>query len=330
MHAALVRASVRVNASTRPLSRLANRARVALRSEPFPGASIDIGNRRNLAAASLRGRRALLLTAASFLVSLSPARAAVDPSSASSNPFASGAGPDPSSCEPVGRSPVAFSPVRTKATMGAGDAPGGADDTLAEYPGTALTRMENAVARARSLTEEQLSGDWEDVRGLLLWAAGLRDIRDAAPGEGYTGHCFNDFNHVDATTMTLDVSDNENRGAVQGIAFGNRLGPGIRVASDPDLGPGGTWCTCAQGGAAEPPADVAHLQFRSKIAWKLVWVPTGGYARFVLVDDAGNALATGTPTGSLPALNERKYNYEIVRGGRYARAADAYAGGGAR
>ena len=105
----------------------------------------------------------------------------------------------------------------------------------------ALTRMENAVARARSLTEEQLSGDWEDVRGLLLWAAGLRDIRDAAPGEGYTGHCFNDFNHVDATTMTLDVSDNENRGAVQGIAFGNRLGPGIRVASDPDLGPGGTW-----------------------------------------------------------------------------------------
>ena len=231
MHAALVRASVRVNAPTRPLSRLANRARVALRSEPFPGASIDIGNRRNLAAASLRGRRALLLTAASFLVSLSPARAAVDPSSASSNPFASGAGPDPSSCEPVGRSPVAFSPVRTKATMGA-------DDTLAEYPGTALTRMENAVARARSLTEEQLSGDWEDVRGLLLWAAGLRDIRDAAPGEGYTGHCFNDFNHVDATTMTLDVSDNENRGAVQGIAFGNRLGPGIRVASRPGLGSG--------------------------------------------------------------------------------------------
>ena len=82
---------------------------------------------------------------------------------------------------------------------------------------------------------------------------------------------------------------------------------------------------CVQGGASEPPADVAHLQFRSKIAWKLVWVPAGGYARFVLVDDTGNALATGTPTGSLPALPERKYNYEIVRGGRYARAADAYA-----
>jgi len=53
-----------------------------------------------------------------------------------------------------------------------------------------------------------------------------------------TGHCFNDFNHVDATTMALDVSDNENRGAVEGIAFGNQLGPGIRVASLTDLGPG--------------------------------------------------------------------------------------------
>jgi hypothetical protein len=34
------------------------------------------------------------------------------------------------------------------------------------------------------------------------------------PGQGNTGHCFNDFNHVDATTMTLDMSDNENRGQV--------------------------------------------------------------------------------------------------------------------
>jgi hypothetical protein len=34
-----------------------------------------------------------------------------------------------------------------------------------------------------------------------------------------TGHCFNDFNHVDATTMALDVSDNENRGAVDGRAL---------------------------------------------------------------------------------------------------------------
>jgi hypothetical protein len=332
MHTALVRTSVRVNASARPLSRLADRANRAP-EPPFLGrGSRDIiahsghggSHHRHLAALSVRGRRALLLTAASFLVSISPARAAVDPSSTS--PFTStGAAPDPSSCEPVGRAPVSFSPVRTKATMGGDGASGDTDGTLAEYPGTALTRMENAVQRASSLTEAQLSGDWEDVRGKLLWAAGLRDIRDARPGDGYTGHCFNDFNHVDATTMTLDVSDNENRGAVQGIAFGNRLGPGIKVASDPTLGPGGTWCTCAQGGNAEPPADVAHLQFRSKIAWKLVWVPAGGYTRFVLVDDAGTQLATGTPTGQIPAEQERKYNYEIVKGGRYAKAADAYA-----
>jgi hypothetical protein len=129
--------------------------------------------------------------------------------------------------------------------------------------------MENARDRAASLTEDQLSRDWSSVRALLLWAAGLRDLTDVAPGAGNTGHCFNDFNHVDATTMSLSVSDNENRGQVSGIAFGNRLGPGIKVASDPDLGPGGSWCTCAQGGRSEPPEDVAHLQFRSAIAWKL-------------------------------------------------------------
>ena len=66
-------------------------------------------------------------------------------------------------------------------------------------------------------------------------AAGLRDLRDVPSGRGNTGHCFNDFNHVDATTMTLDVTDNENRGKVEGIAFGNKLGPGIRVASLPEV-----------------------------------------------------------------------------------------------
>ena len=33
---------------------------------------------------------------------------------------------------------------------------------------------------------------------------------------------------------------------VVGIAFSNRLGPGIRVASLPELGPGGSWSTCMQ------------------------------------------------------------------------------------
>jgi len=215
--------------------------------------------------------------------------------------------------------------------VGGGDDASASSEILDLYPGTALTRMENARDRAASLTEDQLSRDWSSVRALLLWAAGLRDLTDVAPGAGNTGHCFNDFNHVDATTMSLSVSDNENRGQVSGIAFGNRLGPGIKVASDPDLGPGGSWCTCAQGGRSEPPEDVAHLQFRSAIAWKLVWVPFGGFSRFVLVDDAGAQLATGVPTGpGLPSLREREMNYEILRGGRYARAADAYAAAGAR
>jgi len=48
-----------------------------------------------------------------------------------------------------------------------------------------------------------------------------------------------------------------------------------QVASDPSLGPGGSWSTCMQGCNKEPPADVAHIQFRSRIAFKLVralWV----------------------------------------------------------
>lgn len=197
-----------------------------------------------------------------------------------------------------------------------------------QYPGTALERMRNGRDRAASLSEKDLSGNWEDVRQKLLWAAGLKDLQNARPGKGYTGHCFNDFNHVDATTMQLEASDNENQGRVAGIAFNNPLGNGIRVARDESMGAGGSWCTCAMGGAQEPPADVAHVQFQSKIAWKLVWVPPT-FERFVLVDDEGNLLATGVPSGgNIPALRERKANYDIVRGGRYAREADKLAGGG--
>lgn len=260
-------------------------------------------------------RRALAFTAVAF-VTLAPR-----PGFASSLPFVSdGTGSDPSGCAPVARD---YSPVRTFATKSDSGSPDSPDmsASLAQYPGTALSRMENAVARASSLTENELSLDWELVRGRLLWAAGLRDLRDVPSGQGNTGHCFNDFNHVDATTMVLDVSDNENRGLVNGIAFGNRLGPGIRVASDPELGPGGTWCTCAQGGDAEPPADVAHLQFQSKIAWKLVWVPNGDFSRFILVDDQGLELATGVPTGNTPPLREREHNFRMLEGGRYAAAA---------
>ena len=34
-----------------------------------------------------------------------------------------------------------------------------------------------------------------------MGACGLWDNQDVAPGAGYTGHCFADFNHVDCCTM---------------------------------------------------------------------------------------------------------------------------------
>ena len=78
---------------------------------------------------------------------------------------------------------------------------------------------------------------------------------------------------------------------VAGIAYGNPLGNGIRLASLPELGPGGSWSTCAMGCNKDPPVDVAHVQFRSRIAFKLVWVPNEQYDTFVLVDDDGDLLA---------------------------------------
>lgn len=71
--------------------------------------------------------------------------------------------------------------------------------------------------------------------------------------------------------MRENDSSNENEGKVAGIAFTNQLGPGIQIASIPELGAGGSWSTCMMGCNQDPPQDVAHLQFRSRIAFKLVW-----------------------------------------------------------
>ena len=106
-----------------------------------------------------------------------------------------------------------------------------------------------------------------------------------------------------------------------GEAQSNRLGPGIERASDPDCGPGGSWSTCTNGCARDPPQDVAHVQFLSRIAWKLVWCPPA-FDTFVLVDDEGELLAQGAPRGSLPAMRERQANFQIVTGSKYARAAE--------
>lgn len=64
------------------------------------------------------------------------------------------------------------------------------------------------------------------------------------------------------------------------------------------------------------------LQFRSRIAFKLVWVPPK-FTHFVLVDDAGQLMATGNPTGRLPHLQQRQRNYMAVGNGKYSVAANA-------
>lgn len=128
-----------------------------------------------------------------------------------------------------------------------------------EYPGTAVERMLNIRERVKELAKgDDLNQKWDDVRRKILWAAGLKDLTTAAPGKGYTGHAFNDFNHVDCTAM-LPV-DSQNNGEIQGIARGNFLGEGIRIASLPELGPGGSWSTCALGCNKDPPQDVAHVR----------------------------------------------------------------------
>mmetsp|Transcript_24404 Transcript_24404/g.57254 ORF Transcript_24404/g.57254 Transcript_24404/m.57254 type:complete len:288 (-) Transcript_24404:133-996(-) len=202
------------------------------------------------------------------------------------------------------------------------------DDFDPEFPGTAVKRLRAVRERVSQLTEADLNGRWADVRRRLLWAGGLRDLSGARPGEGYTGHSFNDWNHVDLTCMNDGSSDNQNDGRVKGIAVGNLLGEGIRVASLPELGPGGSWSTCALGCNKDPPQDVAHLQFKARVAFKLVWVPNEEVDTFVLVDDDGNLLARGTPSdgpGGLPPLRERVQNYRIMEGSKYSRVADAIA-----
>ena len=140
-----------------------------------------------------------------------------------------------------------------------------------QYPGTAVTRMKNIRDRVKHLTHDQLNSSWDDVRRNILWAGGLKDLPNNIPGQGYTGHSFNDYNHCDLTAMRDDDAENENDGRVAGIHQSNKLGPGIKVASLTELGPGGSWSTCMMGCNSDPPRDVAHIQFKSRIAFKLVW-----------------------------------------------------------
>lgn len=98
-----------------------------------------------------------------------------------------------------------------------------------------------------------------------------------------------------------------------------QLGAGIKIASIEELGPGGSWSTCMMGCNQDPPRDVAHVQFNSRIAFKLVWAPPS-FESFVLVDDAGKLLASGTPqkNSGLPDISERRRNFQLVEGSKYA------------
>ena len=96
-----------------------------------------------------------------------------------------------------------------------------------------------------------------------------------------------------------------------------------QMASLPELGPGGSWSTCMMGCHTDPPRDVAHVQFKSRIAFKLVWCPPE-FKSFVLVDDDGALLAAGTPTGNLPSAYYRQNNFEMTRGGKYSTVASEY------
>jgi len=190
-----------------------------------------------------------------------------------------------------------------------------------KYPGTACERLVNARNNAKNLKKAELNGDWDDVRRNLLRAGGMVD------DPNHTGHSFNDFNHVDLTTMKMVETSHTNAdGKVDGISVNNDLAYVIKKYSVKDLGPGGSWSTCQIGaGKKGGPQDVAHVQFHSRVAFKLVWVPgpKNDYKKFVLVDDEGTLLNVGEPTGRLPYIQSRIYNFKEVENSKYAKAAVA-------
>ena len=76
-----------------------------------------------------------------------------------------------------------------------------------------------------------------------------------------------------------------------------------------------------QGCHKNPPQDVAHLQFKSRIAFKLVWCPPS-FRQFVLVDDDGNLLTYGQPDeDNLPHIRHRQMNYMHVENSKYGKNA---------
>ena len=71
------------------------------------------------------------------------------------------------------------------------------------YPGTAVARLEAVHQRLAAIPQSELDGPWPEARRALLRAGGLRDLPNARPGQGYTGHAFNDYNHCTCLRVEL-------------------------------------------------------------------------------------------------------------------------------
>lgn len=126
--------------------------------------------------------------------------------------------------------------------------------------------------------------------------------------------------------MAGDVAFNTNEGQVPGIARGNQLGHGIRVASvvpgsdTPAPDAEGSWCTCQLGASTRQ--DVCHKQFHAQVGFKAVWCPGAHEQHEVLavVGDDHALLAWGRPSGRLPPGGERYGTYTQVDGSPWAAA----------
>lgn len=178
-----------------------------------------------------------------------------------------------------------------------------------QYPGTSTKRLKTIHKNINLLTINDLRDTWDNIRPKLLKAGGLKDIDE-------TSHIFNDFNHCDLTPMKRNSFENQNKGKVMNIHPTNYLGDVIKKCSinntkifqDND----GSWGTCMIGCNQNPPQDVSHIQFKSKIAFKLIWLPPN-YNEFVLVDDDGNILKKGINFDTQnPDKTEREKNFETA------------------
>jgi hypothetical protein len=138
------------------------------------------------------------------------------------------------------------------------------------YPGTAVKRMLAIRERVKSLTEQQLNGDWPSVRRHLLWAGGLKDFKGKSNGVGNTERAFSDFNHCDLVAVKEDFVGADSVATSRGMHIATTSSD-MSAASERELGPGGSWTTCMVGCNELCPSDSAHVAFKARIAFKLVW-----------------------------------------------------------